>query len=426
MERIVLERVLLDQRVEALEWARKRIVSRDEERLVDLSSERAQVVMGVRRSGKSTLCQAVLRKSNRPFAYINFDDDRLAAFRGEDLDVALELLYKHYGLFEVLFLDEAQNVPEWFLFVNRLLRQGIHILVTGSNAKLLSGELATHLTGRHHRVELLPFSFPEFCRLRGVDPEDGSTRGVGLRQGVIDVYLRQGGFPELARGGTLPEAYLAELVDNVLERDIRQRHRFQNFRLFRDLANHLLDVAPTVLNGQTVSKRLGGKMTGKTVRLYVDYLKQAYLLIGVSRWSTKSHLRIRGEKLYPVDVGFMQGHANALVGENLGWRLETVVLLDLLRRHRPFMRTVCYFQTKRSEADFVVCARGQVCEVVQVAYAFSSPRVREREIRGALAAAEATHCQALTIVTYAEYEDIEVDGLTIRVRPAYDWLCRHD
>lgn len=422
MERSELEKVILDQREETLRWTHRKIVNRSETALLNLQSDLAQVVLGVRRSGKSTLCQTALLKTKRPFAYLNFDDNRLIHFRGEDLDVALELLYKHYGAFDCLFLDEAQNVPEWHLFINRLLRQGHHVLVTGSNAKLLSGELATHMTGRYHRVELFPFSFKDYCLWEGVSPTGKSTRECGLRQGALDAYLRMGGFPELLReAGGAPE-YLASLMNDVLERDIRQRYAIRQMGAFRDVATYLMDVAPTTLNCRTVAARLGNICSPNTVRTYVNYLKQAYLLQNVPKWSTKSHERLRGEKLYPVDVGFMDGRENALVGENLGWRLETTVLLELLRRHRSFLRTVCYFQGQRTEADFLVCAGRHVQEVVQVVYTLQTPRVREREIRGALAAAAATRCDHVTIVTYAEQDDLTVDGIHIRIRPAYDWL----
>ena len=422
MERSEIEKVILDQREESARWAHRRIVNRSETARINLQSDLAQVVLGVRRSGKSTLCQTALLKEKRPFAYLNFDDNRLSHFQGEDLDVALELLYKHYGAFDCLVLDEAQNVPEWHLFVNRLLRQGVHLLVTGSNAKLLSGELATHMTGRYHRVELFPFSFKDYCVWKGVSPDGGSTRACGLRQGALDAYLRMGGFPELLREAGGAPGYLASLVNDVLGRGIRQRPAIRQMGTFRAGTAYFMEVAPQTLNCNTVAARLGRACSSNTVRTYVEYLKQAYLLQSVTRWSTKSHERIRGEKLYPVDVGFMSGRENALVGENLGWRLETVVLLELLRRHRPFLHTVCYFQGQRTEADFLVCAGRHVQEVVQVAYTLQAPLVREREIRGALSAAAATRCDRVTIVTYAERGDLTLDGIHIQIRPAYDWL----
>ena len=146
MERSYIEATLRDQKEDFQILLNSQYCHRKEEALVDLSSALAQVVIGVRRSGKSTLCVNIIKKSGLNFAYVNFDDERLENIESEDLNTILESLYQIYGDFKHLFLDEIQNVSSWPLFVNRLLRRGLHILITGSNAKLLSGELATHLT----------------------------------------------------------------------------------------------------------------------------------------------------------------------------------------------------------------------------------------------------------------------------------------
>ena len=148
MDKRTLETILLEQKHELEVKARTRRCRRMEESLVNLDSNLAQVVIGIRRSGKSTLCFNVLHQSGVRYAYVNFDDERLEGLRAADLNNVLETLYKINGEFTHLFLDEIQNVYGWHLFVNRMLRQGMKVVVTGSNAKLLSGELATHLTGR--------------------------------------------------------------------------------------------------------------------------------------------------------------------------------------------------------------------------------------------------------------------------------------
>ena len=423
MERAEIEKVIQDQREETVRWAHRAIVDRSETSQINLQSDLAQVVLGVRRSGKSTLCQTALLKDKRPFAYLNFDDNRLTRFTGEDLDVALELLYKHYGAFDCLFLDEAQNVPEWHLFVNRLLRQGMHVLVTGSNAKLLSGELATHMVGRYHAVELFPLSFAEFCVFHGVDPMDKTTLGAGLRQRALDDYLRQGGFPELLTEGASAPEYVSALIDGILERDIRQRLRQRSVRSIRIVADYLLSVVPAVLNPHTLGARLELDRAPNTVKTYVDHLCRAYLLITIHKWSRKAHLRIRNEKLYPVDVALMGGGRQANSGENVGWRLETVVLIELLRRYRPLSGKVFYYQENRSEADFVVCRGNNTLAVVQVSVDISKPNTRGRELRGAVAAAKATGCPEATLVTLHESGEETIDGIRVRIVRARDWLC---
>ena len=423
MNREDLEQVLADQRKELLGRNRSRLVGRVEEAQIHLDSALAQVVIGVRRSGKSTLCQAAVLQSGHPFGYVNFDDERLASLRGEDLNTVLETLYSLNGDFDVLFLDEVQNIPEWNLFVNRLLRQGMHVLVTGSNAKLLSGELATHMVGRYHAVELFPLSFAEFCAFHGVDLTDKTTLGAGLRQRALDDYLRQGGFPELLTEGSSAPEYVSALIDGILERDIRQRLRQRSVRPIRIVADYLLSVVPAVLNPHTLGARLELDRAPNTVKTYVDHLCRAYLLITIHKWSRKAHLRIRNEKLYPVDVALMGGGRQANSGENVGWRLETVVLIELLRRYRPLSGKVFYYQENRSEADFVVCRGNNTLAVVQVSVDISKPNTRERELRGAVAAAKATGCPEATLVTLHESGEETIDGIRVRIVRARDWLC---
>ena len=156
-----LERILRDQREELSATDYSVLVSRDEESDIDLKSNLAQIIIGVRRCGKSTLCQKVLMQSAVKFAYVNFDDEYLSDLKADKLNDVLETLYRIYGSFTHLFMDEIQNIPKWHFFVNRLLRQGLHLVLTGSNANLLSGELATHLTGRYNEIRLFPFSFKE-------------------------------------------------------------------------------------------------------------------------------------------------------------------------------------------------------------------------------------------------------------------------
>lgn len=419
-----LEQILADQRKELVERDRSALIDRVEEGLIHLDSHLAQVVIGVRRSGKSTLCQAAALRSGRPFGYVNFDDERLVSLRGKELNAVLETLYALNGRFDLLFLDEVQNIPEWNLFVNRLLRQGMHVLVTGSNAKLLSGELATHMTGRYHAIELFPLSFGEFCASRGIDPTDKTTLAAGLRRQALGDYLRQGGFPELLSEGPSAPGYARALIGDILERDIRQRLRQRSVAPIRAVADYLLGIVPTIPKPSTLNARLALGRAPKTISAYIEHLKRAYLLIALQKWSRKPHLRIRNEKLYPVDVALMGGGRLANPDENVGWRLETVVLIELLRRHRPFLDEVFYYQENRAEADFVVCRGNETVAVIQVSADIGTPKAREREFRGAIAAAKATGCPEATLVTLHERGEETREGVRVRIVRAQDWLVR--
>lgn len=419
MDKRTLETILADQAEELALRKSLRFCQRREEDRIDLNSPQAQVVIGVRRSGKSTLCYNALTRKGVKFAYVNFDDERLIHLTGEDLNDVLEVLYKINGDFSYLFIDEIQNIPEWYLFVNRLLRKQMHVIITGSNAKLLSGELATHLTGRHHSIPLYPFSFAEYCDVREVDVKSRTTKAIAARRAAFDEYMRQGGFPELQFISD-DRDYIDGLVNNILKRDIEQRFRILHTSAFEQMAHHLLNMAPAVVVEKTLQETFGFK-SQHTAKNYLSYLKQAYLLVGLHKYSPKSRQRITGEKVYPIDVALMNKREDAFAGENIGWRLETIVYLDLLRKYKSEGRDIYYYSEGSGECDFVVCDGRKTLLAVQVAYDISSPKTRKREIAGLLLAARKTRCENLLLLTDHDHEDIVQDGYHIAVRPAYDY-----
>ncbi len=419
MDKRLLETILADQAEELALKQNLRFCKREEEDQIDLNSPQAQVVIGVRRCGKSTLCYNALTRKGVKFAYVNFDDERLIHLTADDLNDVLEVLYKINGDFSHLFIDEIQNIPEWYLFVNRLLRKQLRIVITGSNAKLLSGELATHLTGRHHAITLYPFSFAEYCDARGVDMASPTTRAIAGRRAAFDDYMRQGGFPELQFIDD-DRAYIDGLVNSILRRDIEQRFKVRHSSAFQQLAHHLLNVAPTVVVDKSLQEAFGFN-SQHTAKNYVSYLKQAYLLVGLHKYSPKSRLRITGEKVYPVDVALMNKRSDAFAGDNLGWRLETIVYLQLLRQYKNKGMDLYYFSERSGECDFVVCDGRKAVLAVQVSYDISSRKTKKREIAGLLLAAKRTGCENLLLLTDHEYEDIETEGRKIAVRPVYDF-----
>ena len=420
-----IEKVLLEQQdeLEALEG--EVLIHRPEEDLINLNSKLAQVVIGVRRSGKSTLCFNALRKAGVHYAYANFDDERLEELETKDLDNVLQTLYKIYGKFDYLFLDEIQNIDGWPLFVNRLLRQRIHIIITGSNAKLLSTELATHLTGRHHKIELFPFSFKDWCSIKEVDYTRLTTKNKGLLSKAYDEYFRQGGFPELISGEENPKEYISTLIDNIISQDIKKRYKIRNIDALKRLAHHILNETPTLIVKETLQNIIGIK-SERTLGNYLMYLNQTYMISTISKYSSRSRERARNEKSYAIDVAFMDKRENAFSGENLGWRLETVVYLELLRRKAGTENDIYYYQGRSAEADFVVCDGNKTLAVYQVSYDISNEKTRKREIKGCIAGAKATKCDNIFLITDHESEVIEEDGYTIQVIPIWEWLTREE
>lgn len=419
IDKRTLEFILNDQREEIEARSEELLCHRSEEKLVDLHSPQAQVVIGVRRSGKSTLCYQAVKNSGELFAYADFDDERLADIESDQLNDVLEVLYKIYGDFHYLFLDEIQNVKGWHLFVNRMLRKKMHVVVTGSNAKLLSSELATHLSGRNKEIPLYPFSFGEYCVMKKVDTERLTTKAESFRRAAFDEYLKQGGFPELLNIAD-KRGYVNSLVENILKRDIEQRNKISYKASFEQLAHHMLNVVPSAVVVKDLAKLFNVK-SENTVKNYVNHLKEAFLLIGIQKFSQKSRQRVVQEKCYAIDVAMMDGRENAFAGDNLGHRLETIVALHLIRRCKLDGKDVYYLNERSGECDFLVCKGNSVEQALQVSYDISSDKTRKREINGLLLAYRETGCKNLLLLTDHERGEIIEKECQIRIQPVYEW-----
>ena len=421
MEYNRLERIVLDQQEELEEFRMGDYCLRKEESLIDLNSNLAQVVIGVRRSGKSTLCINALERAKVKYAYINFDDERMLNITVDDMDSILEVLYKVYGNFTYLLLDEVQNVEGWHLFVNRMLRKKMHIVLTGSNSKLLSGELASHLTGRHHQIELLPFSFADFCSYKKIATAPLTTKNRGLLAAAFDEYLKLGGFPELMNEQDA-KGYIDTLLNDIIRQDIQKRFKIKYIDTLEHLANHLLNEAPNVIVKEKL-QTLFNFNSSHTLGNYLSYLEQTYLISTMSKYSAKSRQRVRNAKYYAIDVALMNQRKDAFSGDCLGFRLETIVYLELRRRAKYARQDVYYYSSQCTECDFVLCDGNHTQAVYQVSYDISNPKTYNREIKGCINGAVATHCENIYLLTYNDSrEPLQKDGHTIKIMPVWEWL----
>lgn len=283
--------------------------------------------------------------------------------------------------YQVYILDEIQDVDGWHLFVNRLLRSNLHLVVTGSNAKLLSGELATHLTGRYNEIHLFPFSFYEYCMFHHVDLAGITTKADAERKRAFLGYIADGGFPEMQNMRN-KRGYVQSLMEAIVTKDIQRRFNIRNVNALRKIANHLINNVCQEVNYDDLAKILS--MSDVTVKKYVDYLRQAFLIQLLTKHSFKSKERIRNAKAYIVDSGLQNNRDNAFAAENIGWRLENVVYIELLRRcTNSFLDIYYYKESPRSkEIDFVVCNQDKAVELIQVAYDIEGEKLSsERPIR---------------------------------------------
>lgn len=419
-----IKQILYDQKEEITNLNTSDLCNRVEEGLFDLQSSLAQVVIGVRRSGKSTICMKVLKESGVSFGYVNFDDEQLAGLKAEQLNDVLEALYKVYGDITHVLFDEIQNISQWPLFVNRLLRQGLRVVMTGSNANLLSGELATHLTGRYNQIELYPFSFREYCTIRQIDTQSLSTKAKAFRYTALEEYLRQGGFPELLKLNT-PYTYTLSLFKAIIHKDISKRYKIKHEKTLADIANSMLDLFCQEVSYAQIQKQfeLGSLHTAKK---YIHYLQEAYLFRLLPLYTFKSGEKRSLRKCYAIDPAFITNHEDFLQTPNLGWRLENVVAVELMRRMNSEIEQLFYLRKHKSfEVDFVRTKMGHVEELIQVTYDFQNPTVKlyNREVGGLLKGAASTKCRNLTLIMMdGEERVIEQDGYTINCVLAVNWL----
>jgi len=396
------------------------IIDRKQREFIDVNSPLAQIAVGVRRSGKSVLCRLALKQAKVNFGYVDFDDEALANVTADELDDVFQAALVVYGPFEHLFLDEVQNVPGWELFVNRLLRRGLHLVVTGSNSKLLWGELATHLTGRFLPTEVMPFTFAEYRRFCGRGSVETTEDRAEARRDYEE-YFSNGGFPETF----LPidrRAYFKVLYDSILKRDIIQRHNVRKPKLLSDLAFTVMSNCGCEASALKFARLFGEKGT-HTVQDYLHYLEEGYLVLTVPQYGQKAYERTRIGKVYAIDLG-MAGYFSGFTpgDDRRGRRLENLVYLQLRSQRREQDYEIYYCRESTFEIDFLCVRRGRIVKLVQVAWELSDEKTRSRELKALFAGGKMFHCGDLLLVTDHETGEEAQDGLTVRIVDAPTWL----
>ncbi len=378
-----------------------------------LNSHLIKLITGPRRVGKST--QALLMLRDKNFAYLNFDSQQL--LDAWDANLVMRMLDDVYPGYDYLLLDEVQNLDAWDLWVSELYRQGKNLVITGSNAKMLSSEMATVLTGKYLQVEMLPFSLEELFDWHKLDlhhlmPEQGAECKV-----LTDDYLRNGGYPEVVASRQLVRSYLDTLFDSIVWKDVAKRHNVRNITDLNNLAVYLVSNFCNPLSSNELAEELGFSSVN-TTKKYMAYLHEPYLLYYLSRYNNKLKLMKKApRKVYVVDNGFVAAKAFS-VTENLGRLLENQIFIELVRRGYDTEKTMFYYRSRNDkEVDFVLRQGVHIERLVQVCYDLSSPKTEKREVDAIVECAGELKCDNLTIVTYDDERTIEKDGYKIDVIP---------
>ena len=369
-----------------------------------------KLITGPRRVGKSVFALLMLQGKN--FAYLNFDDSQLLEKWDEDLVMsALDDVYPDY---DFMLLDEVQNLPGWDLWISKLYRRGKNLIITGSNAKMLSSEMATALTGRYLQIEMLPFSLDETMRWKNISPE----REEQAAQAIVfaDDYMRNGGYPETIPARSITKSYLSTLFDSILLKDVAQRHKVRNTNDLYNLATYLLSNFCNPISANELAGELGLSSVA-TTKKFCDYLNEPYLFFFLPRFNNKLKLMSKApKKVYVVDNGFVQSTAFNL-SENLGRLLENQVFVELMRRGYTPGQTLFYYRTRNDkEIDFVTRKGTKVEQLIQVCYDMTSEKTRKRELDALTEAAEELHCDNLLVITNTQQEQTVWKGIKIYLR----------
>ena len=414
-----MKTIILNQRKERDELLSRPYLTRrsnqDTEML--LSSRLIKLITGPRRVGKST--QALLMLRDKNFAYLNFDSQQL--LDAWDANLVMRMLDDVYPGYEYLLLDEVQNLNAWDLWVSELYRQGKNLVITGSNAKMLSSEMATVLTGKYLKVEMLPFSLEEFfdwnkLNLRKLNPEQMSDASA-----LMDDYLRNGGYPEVVASRQLTRTYLDTLFDSIVWKDVAKRHNVRNITDLNDLALYLVSNFCNPVSANELTEELGFSSVN-TTKKFLDYLHEPYLFYYLPRYNNKLKLMKKASrKVYVVDNGFVAAKAFSL-SDNLGRLLENQVFVELIRRGYDTDKTMFYYRSRNDkEVDFVLRKGAHIDCLVQVCYDMSSPKTEKREVDSLTECAAELNCSHLVIVTNSEERTIEKDRFRIEVVPVAKW-----
>ena len=359
-----------------------------------LDNPMIKLITGPRRVGKSTY--ALLMLQGKSFAYLNFDDNLLLSAWDEEL--VMRTLDEVYPNYEFLLLDEVQNLKDWDVWVSKLYRRGKNLVITGSNAKMLSGEMATVLTGRYLQVEMLPFSLTETIEWKGANINSISNAKQAEAVAIADDYLRNGGYPETIDMRSITRNYLSTLFDSIIWKDVAKRHNIRNITDLNNIALYLLSNFCNPLSANDIAKELS--MTSvTTTRKFMDYLHEPYLFYYLPRFNNKLKLMKKAaSKVYVIDNGFVAAKAFNL-SENLGRLLENEVFVELLRQGYQVETSLFYYRSRNDrEVDFVTRQGTHINQLIQVCYDMTSPKTEKREVSSLIECAGELKCNNLLII----------------------------
>lgn len=416
-----MKKIIVQQRAERDLLASKpyqlRAVPDNSEDLVE--SGLIKLITGPRRAGKSVFALQLLEGKN--YAYLNFDDNALLSRFSED--EVMKALAEIYPGYRYLLLDEIQNLEGWDTWVTKLYRRGVNLVITGSNARLLSSEMGTLLTGRYVEMFILPFSMGEMLAFTDMNLSLLSPTQEADLDLAMEDYLKNGGYPEIIKSRAIEQTYLATLFDSIILKDVAQRHKIRKTAELYDLADYLMSNYCNLISFNGISEDLGlGSVT--TVKKFCQYLEEPYLFWFLPRFNRKlKEMKKADRKVYVVDTGFVSARSLEL-SANSGRQLENMVFIELVRRGYSLSRKELFYYRTNSgkEIDFVIKKGTSVNELIQVSYDISRPKTRQRELDALVIAADELKCGNLTLITWDTDESVTHKGKNITIVSSRHWF----
>ena len=402
--------------VERQEWLKNiRLIKRE----ITFENEANYAFTGLRRAGKSyylyQIIQEKFSKENfEQLLFINFEDERLLELTHHDLQYILDAYFELFEWMPIIFLDEIQNVTHWQKFVRRLADEGRRIFVTGSNAEMLSHEIASTLGGRFINKEILPLSFLEYLSFKEISVTS-KTKYSSERYKIIkeyEEYLHFGGFPELLQMNDKRE-FLSSVYQKLFYGDLIARYKVSNVVTLKLMVKKL---AESVNNETSINriknliKSTGVSIGNNTLFDYLNYLESSFLIASITNFHSKFTEKETNKKYYFLDNGIL----GLFLIEQPTKLLENQIYIELRRRGEH-----TYFLKRKTEVDFYIPEKGML---IQVSYSIKNPETLEREVIGLRSAMKAFGITNSWIITYDETKELEVQEGIINVVPAWQWL----
>lgn len=385
------------------------------------------VLIGVRRAGKSFMLYQQIQDNLKKgitwdsMLYINFEDERLIGMTAQELNLILEVHGMMSAQRPILFLDEIQNIEGWDKFARRLADNKYRVYITGSNAKMLSSDVATTLGGRYITKHILPYSFSEYLSANNIPYDDmniATTSGRADVQRYFAEYFRFGGFPEGAQLASKRD-YLNSVYQKIYIGDIATRNKIDNLFslriLFRKMAESVKQ--PTSFTRlSNIIASTGAKLGKATIINYIEYSKDAFLIYPIKNIADNLTNRETNPKYYFVDNGII----SILALDIDTSLLENMVAMELIRRYGIDERV--FFYNRNIEVDFYI---PDAALAIQVSYnPHKTDEIWQRESTALIKFTKVLDCQRLLILSYDTEETVEVNGKTIEVMPVWKWLIQ--